>query len=343
MKMLGFDPDAPGTGNGIYGLPFAPEEARVVVIPVPWEATVSYRAGTAGGPEAVRRASLQVDLQDRDTGRPYEGGIAMLPVPEDLRAQSDAARALAAPVIEAGGPTPGLQENVDEVNALCEEMNAWVMSRAEEWLDRGKLVAVVGGDHSSPFGAIQAVSEAFPGVGILHLDAHADLREAYEGFTWSHASIMFNVLRRLSHVSKIVQVGLRDVSTREAALIEAEPHRLTTFYDSDLRAALHNGRPWGALMKDVVAALPREVYLSFDIDGLDPTLCPSTGTPVPGGLSFPEAVTLLRTVEESGRRIVGLDLSEVAPSGRPGDEWDGNVAARLLYKMIGFALKSQRG
>jgi agmatinase len=341
MKTLPFDPDAPGTGDGIYGLRFSPEEAQVVALPVPWEATVSYRAGTAGGPEAILRASRQVDLLDRDTGKPYEAGIAMLPIPDHLRARSDEARALAAPVHEAGGPTPDLRKNVEAVNALCEEMNAWVLTRTEEWLDRGKLVVVVGGDHSSPFGAIQAVSEAHPGLGILHLDAHADLREAYEGFTWSHASIMFNVVRRLPHVSRIIQVGVRDYSTREGALIERERNRLRTYFDTELRAALHDGRSWSGLMQEAISELPREVYLSFDIDGLDPTLCPGTGTPVPGGLSFAEVVTLLRLVAESGRRIVGLDLTEVSPSGRDGDEWDGNVGARLLYKMIGFALRTR--
>ena len=177
----------------------------------------------------------------------------------------------------------------------------------------GKLVGVVGGDHSVPFGAIRAAAEAHPGMGVLHLDAHADLRDAYEGFRWSHASIMFNVLRDLPAVARIVQVGIRDYSDDEDALMNANPGRLVTFFDPDLRRQLFDGEPWSRITHRIAAALPREVYLSFDIDGLDPALCPHTGTPVLGGLSFPEVSALLRAVVETGRRIVGLDLSEVAP------------------------------
>ena len=109
----------------------------------------------------------------------------------------------------------------------------------------------------------------------------------------------------------------------------------------DLRRGLFDGESWGRLAGRIAADLPQEVYVSFDIDGLDPSLCPHTGTPVVGGLSFPEAVALLRTVAESGRRIVGFDLNEVAPDPTGRSEWDGNVGARLLYKEIGFALMSQ--
>jgi agmatinase len=179
-------------------------------------------------------------------------------------------------------------------------------------------------------------------MGILHLDAHADLRDAYEGFTWSHASIFHNVLHRLPEVSALVQVGLRDVSEDEHRLVEASGGRVIIHPDPELKRRGFDGEPWARQVDRIVSALPEQVYLSFDIDGLDPTLCPHTGTPVPGGLSFPEATALIAGVVRSGRRIVGMDLDEVAP-GPEGDEWDGNVGARLLYKMIGWALRSQRG
>jgi agmatinase len=338
-----FNPDAPAADGGIYGLRFTPEEASVVLIPVPWEATVSYRAGTAGGPEAILAASAQVDLFDRETGRPYERGIAMLPLPEEIRARSAAARALAERVIEAGGVEndPSVAAIAAEVDAHGEALNDWVHRTAAAWMDRGKLVGVVGGDHSVPFGFIRAVAGRHPGVGILHLDAHADLRDAYEGFTWSHASIMHNVLTRIPEVSRIVQVGVRDLGGAEDAMIRANPERLHTFFDADLRHRLHDGRTWNVLMTDVAEALPETVYLSFDIDGLDPSLCPHTGTPVPGGLSFPEVSALLRSLAENGRRVVGFDLVEVAPDPAGRDDWDGNLGARLLYKMIGYALMSR--
>ena len=341
--MIAFDPSSAALHDGIYGLPFTPEDARVVLVPVPWEATVSYGSGTADGPAAILKASRQVDLLDRETGRPYEAGIAMLEIPPEVRAWSDEARGKAGPVIRAGGPGDdrALKQAVADVDALGDRMNAWVYDQVRRRLEDGKLVGVVGGDHSVPFGAIQAVAEKHPGLGILHFDAHADLRRAYEGFRWSHASIMSNVLE-LAGVSRIVQVGIRDYSDEEDQIIRGNPNRLRTHFDPDLRRALFEGESWARIAGRIVADLPRHVYLSFDIDGLDPALCPHTGTPVLGGLSFPEATALLRTVVESGRRIVGFDLDEVAPDPSGRSEWDGNVGARVLYKEIGFALLSQR-
>lgn len=342
--MATFDPSAPGTGGGLFGLPFTPEEAKVVIVPVPWEATVSYGSGTADGPAAILKASHQVDLLDRETGRPYAAGIAMLPIPAEIRAWSDQARRLALPVIEKGGAgdDPALQRTTVEVNVLGDRMNNWVYDTTRSLLEQGKLVGVVGGDHSVPFGSIKAVAEKHPGLGVLHVDAHADLRAAYEGFRWSHASIMNNVLMLIPDVARIVQVGIRDYSDEEEAVIQAHASRLTTWFDPDLRRALFDGETWSRLAMRIVAGLPREVYVSFDIDGLDPALCPHTGTPVLGGLSFPEAMALLRVLVESGRRIVGFDLNEVTPDPSGKSEWDGNVGARVLYKQIGFALMSGR-
>jgi agmatinase len=337
------DPSSASVHDGIFGLPFSPEESRVVLLGVPWEATVSYGAGTANGPAAILAASRQVDLLDRETGRPYEGGIAMVEIPQEVRAWSDAARVLADPVIARGGASgdPSLEAAAREVNALSESMNSFVYRETQTWLGRGKLVGIVGGDHSTPLGAIRAVAERYPGLGILHVDAHCDLREAYEGFRYSHASIMWNVLQELSGVSRIVQVGIRDYCDAEDAIVRDNPARIRTYFDPDLRRKLLDGEPWNRLAGRIVADLPSQVYVSFDIDGLDPSLCPHTGTPVVGGLSFAEAVALLRTVVESGRVIVGFDLNEVAPDPEGRSDWDGNVGARVLYKEIGFALLSQ--
>jgi agmatinase len=174
---------------------------------------------------------------------------------------------------------------------------------------------------------------------VLHLDAHADLRDAYEGFADSHASIFHNVAERLPGVARIVQVGVRDVSEDEWEYAAGSGGRVVIHHDALLAQARLDGETWGAQVQRIVADLPADVYLSFDIDGLDPALCPHTGTPVPGGLSFHQACALISGVVRSGRRIVGFDLVEVAP-GPDGDEWDGNVGARLLYKMIGWMLQS---
>ncbi len=341
--MSTFDPNAAASlDSGVFGLPHSPEEAQVVLIPVPFEATTSYGGGTGEGPNAILEASRQVDLFDFETGRPYQRGIAMLEDPAEVRRWADEAKALAKPIVEAGGPdqVPNGEQTLESVNALCDRMNDWVYAETRRWLERGKLVGIVGGDHSVPYGAIRAHAERYPGMGVLHLDAHADLRDAYEGFTWSHASIMFNVAERIPGVSKIVQVGIRDLGEAEFAYLQRPGSKVTAHFDADLQRKRFDGLPWNRQVDEIVAALPNDVYLSFDIDGLDPTLCPHTGTPVPGGLSFAEAVALVAGVVRAGKRIVGFDLDEVAPD-PDGGEWDGNVGARLLYKMIGWALKSQ--
>ncbi len=343
-----FDPSAPASDDaGLYGLPHTVDEAHVVVIPVPFEATVSYREGTARGPQAILLASHQVDLFDGDVGRPYERGIAMLEIPEWMEQLNDEARACAVAAIEAqvAGDAPDA-DDVSVVDAAGVRVNEWVDEQTTAILQKGKLPVVVGGDHSVPYGSIHACARHLGGepLGVLHLDAHCDLRDAYEGFQWSHASIMRNVVDRIPSV-KLVQVGIRDFSEAEVDVVRAQPARVTTYFDVQLRKARLDGK-FRALCERVVENLPQNVYLSFDIDGLDPALCPSTGTPVPGGLSFDEIVSLLDAVVKAGKRVVGLDLVEVAPPDDVadedmGDSWDANVGARLLYKMIGTALLSR--
>ena len=321
-----FDPDAAAPKkSGIYGLPFSPAEARVVIIPVPFEATTSYGGGTARGPGVVMEASKQVDLFDHEMGRPYEAGIAMLNVPGKIVAWNSQAKKLG-------------RKNVRAVNKISESVNEWVCGKTRALLDTGKVSVVLGGDHSVPFGAIRAYAERYPHMGILHLDAHADLREAYEGFTYSHASIFHNVITK-TDIPKVVQVGVRDVGARELDLIIHSRGRIRTFFDDELAARKEEGVAFATIADEIVDELPNDVYLSWDIDGLDPTLCPGTGTPVPGGLSWNEAIGLLRAIRRAKKRIVGLDLCEVAPGET---EWDANVGARLLYKMIGFALLTWR-
>lgn len=344
MSAMPFDPSAAASPeSGIFGLMTTAEAARVLLIPVPFEATTSYRPGTAGGPQAILMASHQLDLYDVQVGRPYEAGIAMLPEDPDLKQWNADARQAAEPVIEAGGVDPSdetLVAAAEAVNRYSEKVNQRVQTLVERHLQAGQIVGVVGGDHACPFGSIVAHAQRYPGLGILHFDAHADLREAYEGFTWSHASIMFNVMRLVPQVARLVQVGIRDLCEDEVDLIQESDGRIVTFYDAQLQARKLEGIPFSRTAVAIVETLPRDVYISFDIDGLDPMLCPHTGTPVPGGLLLPEAIAIIDAVVASGRRIVGFDLNEVAP-GPDGDEWDGNVGARLLYKLCGYTLLSR--
>ena len=336
-----FDPDGAGDPEGsVFGLPFTEQESNVVLVPVPWEATTSYGRGTAGGPAAMRAASRQLDLFDPTLaelglGRPWQWGIHMRP--EDPAMETLNARACerALPVIAAGGvlgDDPELHAALVEVNACSERLDAWVRAQVEAGLAAGKIMGVVGGDHSVALGTIAAHAERWPGLGVLHVDAHADLRRAYEGFGRSHASVMGNVLDQVDGVARLVQVGIRDLSAQEHERSRLDG-RVITWLDPALRERTLAGTPWAVLCREIVEALPQEVYISFDIDGLDPSLCPGTGTPVPGGLSFAEAQVLLLTVVRSGRMVVGFDLVEVA-----GREWDANVGSRMLHRLCGLAL-----
>lgn len=336
-KVRAFDPSRPGIGDTLWGLPFDVDDASLVIVPVPWEVTASYGAGAADAPRAVLQASVQVDLGGGAYPDMWKRGIAMAPEPEDIRHLNHAARPHALAVIEALSRGSRAEGALAEVNRASETMVARVRSCAEELLERGKRVGVLGGDHSVALGLMQALTERHEGLGILHIDAHCDLRDAYEGFVHSHASIMRNALG-LPQLSKLVQVGVRDYCDEELDVVRESNGMVELFSDRVLAGRSFRGESWSAVAADVVGTLPESVYVSFDVDGLDPSLCPGTGTPVPGGLGFEQALYLVEQVRASGRSIVGFDLSEVSPAGERGSEWDANVGARLLYRLSCAAL-----
>lgn len=330
-----FDPEGPvSPGAGIFGLPHARAEAGVTIVPVPCEVTVSYRAGTAEAPAAIRRASHQVDLYDLQTGRAWEGGIHMLAEDPGIAAHARRGRELVLAWRERGEgvpPPPEIDEHCLAIHTRVEELVA-------EILAAGAVPAVLGGDHSVAFGGIAAAGSWREEIGVLQIDAHADLRPAYESLTWSHASVMHNVLKRVPGVRCIVQLGIRDLGASEHEAILASQGRVVAWFDLDCKRRQAAGERWGELARSVVAALPEEVWVSLDVDGLDPSACPHTGTPVPGGLSFWEVCLLLEELHRSGRRIVGFDLCEVAPGPEGAESLDAIVGARLLHKLCGFAL-----
>jgi agmatinase len=332
-----FDPDGPATGETLFGLPYTIENAKVVALPVPWDVTVSYQSGAAKGPEAILQASAQVDLFDEKVPNAWKIGIAMEDMPEQWIKKSKKLRPKAEEYINlftlGKADNKKAQDVLKEINAECKELMKWVKDKSLSHLKKNKIVALIGGDHSTPLGLMQAVSEHCDSFGILHIDAHCDLRDAYEGFTYSHASIMFNALK-IKNLEKLVQVGIRDYSDGENALIQNSKGRVKLFSDKAMKERMFHSESWYEITQSIISALPKKVYISFDIDGLDPKLCPNTGTPVPGGLQFWEAIHLIEMVVESGRQIVAFDINEVAPGK---DEWDANVGARLLYKMSNLA------
>lgn len=343
-KINSFDPNSLGDpANTLYGLPFTTDEAEVVVIPVPWEVTVSYGSGTADGPEAIRAASYQVDLYDPFVADSWKIGIAMDNIPEELYDRSRELRTRSEQYIGLLEQGESFETNEDlkaireEINKACAEMVQWVKFMAHTHMSNNKIIALIGGDHSTPLGLMQALAEKHSEFAILQIDAHADLRDAYEGFEYSHASIMTNALK-IPQVKKLVQVGIRDYSEGEVEVIKNSNGRVVTYFDRDIKIKQYEGASWAIICQEIIGNLPENVYLSFDIDGLDPKLCPNTGTPVAGGFEFEQALYLIQKVVESGKKIIAFDINEVTPGE---DEWDANVGARLLYRIANMAAKSQ--
>ena len=338
-----FDPNSVGLkSNNIFGLPFSEDESALILLPVPWEVTVSYRVGTGRGPDHIFDAAMQVDLFDPDFKDGWKKGFHMLPVDKNIRKKSDYLRQCAELIIShmmEGGrveQNEQLSNKLKEINEGGKMLCDWVYEMTGNLLKAGKKVGLIGGDHSTPLGFIKALSEQHSEFGILQIDAHCDLRDTYEGFTYSHASIMYNVLEQIPEVKKLVQVGIRDYCDEELEIIQTSKGRITTFFDKDIKEQQYEGVVWKEICRQITETLPGKVYISFDIDGLDPKLCPNTGTPVPGGFEMEQIFYLIKAIQHSGREIIGFDLNEVSCGEHAGDGIDAIVGARVLFKLCNF-------
>jgi len=273
------------------------EHARVVILPVPLDRTTSYVAGTRNGPHEILVASSHMELWDEETGTDVHSiGIFTLP--------------------EMDFPFATIDEVVGEIRRVASEI-----------VSRGKFPVVLGGEHSITPAIVAAIAERHPGLSVLQIDAHADLRDTYMGTPHNHACAM----RRVLEHAPTTQVGIRSLSPEEAAAIPSLPTHV--FYDFNMRADPN----W---MDRVVATLSDTVYVTIDVDGFDPAIMPATGTPEPGGLSWYEMIGLLRRVAEK-KRVVGFDLVELSPMG-------GNVApnflcAKLIYKLLSYTFGREAG
>ncbi|HVT84931.1 MAG TPA: agmatinase family protein [Chitinophagaceae bacterium] len=329
--------------NNIFGLPTSEDTAKVIIVPVPWEVTVSYAAGTARASDAILKASFQIDLYDPEVPDGWKQGFFIRPADRKILMKSDYLRKEAELYIDYISKGEKLEANqfmsktLVEVNEGSQHLNKWVYEQTKALLAKNKLVGLLGGDHSTPFGFFKAVAEKHGAFGILQIDAHCDLREAYEGFNYSHASIMHNTLHEIPEMQKLVQVGVRDFSETEWEFIKKNSSRVVTYFDKDIRRRQFEGATWKQISEEIVNQLPEKVFISFDIDGLDPKLCPHTGTPVMGGFETEQVFYLFSKVLESGRKLVGFDLSEV---GVGEGDWDANVGARVLFKLCNLLVAS---
>ena len=273
------------------------DRARVVILPVPLDRTTSYVAGTRNGPHEILVASSHMELWDEETGTDvHRIGIFTLP--------------------EMEFPFGTIDEVIDEIRRVAGEI-----------VSRGKFPIVIGGEHSITPPVVAAVAAQHPGLSVLQIDAHADLRDTFMGTRHNHACAM----RRVIEHAPTTQVGIRSLSPEEAAAIPNLPTRL--FYDFEMR----KDPDW---MDRVVASLSDTVYITIDVDGLDPAIMPATGTPEPGGLSWYEVLGLLRRVTER-KKVVGFDLVELSPLG--GLVAPNFLCAKLIYKFLSYRFGREVG
>jgi len=291
MSGSGWPQGLPSNFGGLEVEFSAWETARIAVLPVPYDFSTSYQSGTRWGPRAVIEASRNMELWDDERGAIYRAGIHTLPEVEPT----------------ALGP-----------GAMVERVE-----RAVEWiLERGKLPAMLGGEHSITAGAVRAAKRRHPNLSVLQLDAHADMRNEYLDSPHSHACVM----RRIRELVPAASVGIRSMSEEEAEYLKSNP--LPIWSARSFRALRGE---WGPIL----SALTDDVFVTFDLDALDPSVLPGTGTPEPGGLDWYEAVDLIAAVA-ARRRIVGFDVVELAPiAGQVASDF---LAARLTYRMMGLAL-----
>ena len=339
-----FDPNSVSNPhNNIFGLPFTEDEARLVILPVPWEVTVSYGAGTARAPEHVFSASLQVDLYDPDVPEGWKQGFFMKGIDRKILLKSDYLRKEAELYIDYISKGDAVEthqfmtKTLRDVNEGSVFLNKWVYDQTKSLLDKNKLVGLLGGDHSVPLGFMKAIAEKHGNFGILQIDAHCDLRKAYMGFVYSHASIMYNALSEIPEIERLVQVGVRDYSEREWEYIFNSNYKVIPYFDRELKERVYEGQTWKQVADEIISKLPEKVYISFDVDGLDPKLCPNSGTPVQGGMETEQVFYIFNKLIKSGKELIGFDLNE---TGVGENDWDSNVSSRILFKLCNLLVAS---
>ncbi|MBG90737.1 MAG: agmatinase [Actinobacteria bacterium] len=331
------------TGNktqGLFGLGSQLSDAQTVVLPVPWDVTASGKRGSAGAPGQILYRSSEIDIGNPIIPEFWETGIYMAPIDSDWQSKNQVLGQQVAAYIQ------GLEQGdhaIDEsltqaVDAQSDALAKW-LGREMQILDEAKKsIIVLGGDHSISRGPISHVAQQTDALGVLQIDAHMDLRSAYQGFRSSHASVMYELITQIDHLS-LVQVGGRDYCPEEDALRHAYPGRIFWHLDQGLAAEQFEGVSWAQQCEKMIAQLPQDVYVSIDIDGLSPQYAPQTGTPVPGGLTYQQVIYLLHKLLKSGRNIRGSDLVEVAGE-KAGI--DALVGAFLLFQLALVQYGSQQ-
>ena len=345
MERMKFDPNGAIPDNGNYfGIPLEPEEAALVLISAPWDLSLKVRNGSSFAPDAIIEASRSVDFFEPMAPDSWRKGIATVPIDytiQDMshRLRSDAERIVKVHEKQGGTTFDNLvyERSLRRVNEGFQALNDNIYKQSKMWLDEDKIVGLVGGDQSTAYGHIRAVAEHHGSLGVLHIDSSCNLKSCHQGFEFSHASVMHNILRDVPRVERLVGVGVRAFSPEEWQRAESDP-RVKLFTGQSIWSRHFEGVLWSTICNEIVESLPQNVYVSLDVNGLTVECSPHNGMVVAGGVRFPEVIYLLGKIVDSGRKIVGFDLSEVVPD--MDDKTDAAIASRLLYNICSMALKN---
>ena len=329
-----------GDGGYYFGDKTSPKDADVVIVSAPWSVTSDFGRGATYTPDAVIDASAESGLYDANSGISAEGRVATVEIDYNIQELSEHLGREAERVAHhtsADDSVVGeyVARKVAHVNEGFAEMQTTVYKQVKCWASKGKRIAVIGGDHSVAFGAVKALSEQDEEVGGLFIDAHADFSRDGEIFNYSHRSVARNIVEEIPAVG-LVEVGVRDIKEIEAKELNSND-KVKLFLAEKIAARRFGGESWGDICREIVGLLPQKVYVSLDIDALKIEFCNNTNAPVPGGMTFDEVVYLVNSVVESGREIVGFDISEVVSS--IDNKMDAIVGARLLAKMCVATLR----
>lgn len=309
------------------------EESQIIILGVPWEVT-THVGGTVNGPLSIQKLSQELDAYDpeiQDNPRNYGMHFRIL---NELQKQNNLYRPLAKKVIFEQDQT-----HLEEINQACAKMVQTVRRETKEILDSKKHFGLIGGDHSTTEGAVIEISKHYNNdIGLLHFDAHADMYDAYQGFKHSHASVIRNIVQSDHCPKTVVQVGIRDLCEEEAHFI-SDHSNIHCFFDYQIKNQLFNGASWAEVIKPIIEKLPKNIYISLDVDVMTWTYAPHTGYPVPGGLTYNQITFLISQLKAAGINIIGFDVNEVArPCLEEFNEWNAVVGTRLVYKLCSSIL-----
>ena len=339
-----FDPNTISPDNGNYfGLSLTPEESALVLLSAPWDATSSLHTGSSYAPDAIIEMSRFVDFYEPMAPNSWRKGIATIPIDysiQDLshRLHSDTER-LTKLHDEFGISIIDdfmYDRRLKRVNEGSIEVNDMLFEQTTQWLDQGKVVGVVGGDQSISYSIIKAMGYKYEQLGVIHIGSKCDMHEAYQGFDFSHASTMYNVMRDVPQIEQMAFVGVQEFSPIEWERATNDK-RVKLFTAQEIWTQQFEGKTWSEQVTEIVETMPQNVYIALNISGLTCEYSPNKGRISNGGLSLYQFIYLMDRVVASGRRIVGFDITEVVP--RTGHKRDILVIARLLFKMCSIALK----